>query len=123
MDNSRLHSLRVTRMALSRWLALTFIGALMIANVSAQTKKSFTMNELIVISLESSPQVLAAREQVKAIKRQLSTARAIPNPDFEVGTGQQRSATGPLTMGSVSSWAVTQPLNMPYTRLSQGECC
>ncbi|HAT39419.1 MAG TPA: hypothetical protein DCW35_05395 [Polynucleobacter sp.] len=110
-------------MALSRWLALTFIGALMIANVSAQTKKSFTMNELIVISLESSPQVLAAREQVKAIKRQLSTARAIPNPDFEVGTGQQRSATGPLTMGSVSSWAVTQPLNMPYTRLSQGECC
>ncbi|WP_281776336.1 TolC family protein [Polynucleobacter sp. KF022] len=99
-----------------RWLAIAFVSTMMVANVSAQSKKSFTMNDLISISLESSPQVLAARDQSRAIKGQLSTARAIPNPEFEISTGQQRSATGPLTVGSVSSWAVTQPLDMPYTR-------
>lgn len=82
----------------------------------AQSPKAFPLNELIGIALESSPQVLAARDQSKAIRGQLSSARAIPNPEFEVSTGQQRSATGPLTVGNVSSWAVIQPLDMPYTR-------
>jgi cobalt-zinc-cadmium efflux system outer membrane protein len=69
-----------------------------------------------MLALESSPQVLAARDQSKAVRGQLSSARAIPNPDFELNTGQQRSVTGPLTTGNVSSWSVTQPLDMPYTR-------
>ena len=116
LDNLRLDSLQVGRMTRYRWLAIAFVSTMMVANVSAQSKKSFTINDLISISLESSPQVLAARDQSKAIKGQLSTARAIPNPEFEISTGQQRSATGPLTVGSVSSWAVTQPLDMPYTR-------
>ena len=84
--------------------------------VSAQAQKPLTLNELIGIALESSPQVLAARDQSKAVKGQLSSARAIPNPEFELNTGQQRSVSGPLTTGNVSSWSVTQPLDMPYTR-------
>jgi cobalt-zinc-cadmium efflux system outer membrane protein len=116
LDNLHLDTLQVGRMMQCRWLVLIFASAFMVANVSAQSKTSFTINDLISISLESSPQVLAARDQAKAIKGQLSTARAIPNPEFEVATGQQRSATGPLTVGNVSSWAVTQPLDMPYTR-------
>ena len=116
LDNLRLDTLQVGRMTRYRWLVIVFASTLMAANVSAQSKTSFTINDLISISLESSPQVLAARDQAKAIKGQLSTARAIPNPEFEVSTGQQRSATGPLTVGNVSSWAVTQPLDMPYTR-------
>jgi len=115
-DNSYLYSSRAGRMSLYRWLIFVIACTLMVANVSAQSKKSYTINDLISIALESSPQVLAARDQSKAIKGQLSTAKAIPNPEFEVSTGQQRSATGPLTVGNVSSWAVTQPLDMPYTR-------
>ena len=116
LDNSSLDTLQVGRMLLCRLLAITFASTLMVANVSAQPQKTFTINDLIAISLESSPQVLAARDQSKAIKGQLSSARAIPNPEFEVSTGQQRSVTGPLTVGNVSSWSVTQPLDMPYTR-------
>lgn len=97
-------------------VAVAFAVITMTAHANAQTQKSFTVNDLIALSLESNPQVLAARDQAKAIKGQLSTARAIPNPEFEISTGQQRSATGPLTVGNVSSWAVTQPLDMPYTR-------
>jgi cobalt-zinc-cadmium efflux system outer membrane protein len=116
LDNLLLDTSQVGRMSPYRLLAIVLIGAFMVFDASAQPKTSFTINELITISLESSPQVLAARDQAKAIKGQLSTARAIPNPEFEVSTGQQRSVTGPLTVGNVSSWAVTQPLDMPYTR-------
>ena len=103
-------------MKLHRLLAVIAIGSILTTNVFAQSQKSYTINDLITIALESSPQVLAARDQSKAIKGQLSAARAIPNPEFEIGTGQQRSVSGPLTVGNVSSWAVTQPLDMPYTR-------
>ena len=103
-------------MSAMRFAPILLICFLSIGGVSAQVQKPLTINELIGIALESSPQVLAARDQSKAIKGQLSSARAIPNPEFEMNTGQQRSATGPLTTGNVSSWSVTQPLDMPYTR-------
>jgi cobalt-zinc-cadmium efflux system outer membrane protein len=115
-DNLNLVPFKVEQMSWYRWFIYTFASCIFVGNVFAQSPKSFTINDLIVIALESSPQVLAARDQSKAIKGQLSTARAIPNPEFEVGTGQQRSSTGPLTVGNVSSWSVTQPLDMPYTR-------
>ncbi|MFZ4055153.1 MAG: TolC family protein [Polynucleobacter sp.] len=99
-----------------RWVFFIFATTALGTHTFAQTEKQYSINELIVIALESSPQVLAARDQSKAIKGQLSTARAIPNPEFEVGTGQQRSVSGSLTVGNVSSWSVTQPLDMPYNR-------
>lgn len=95
-------------------VAVAFIS--FAGGVSAQAQKSFSINELINMALESNPQVLAARDQSRGIKGQLLSARAIPNPEFELNSGQQRSATGPLTTGNVSSWSVTQPLDMPYTR-------
>ena len=115
-DHLNLIILKMGRRGLYRWLIIFCSSSILIGNVFAQVPKSYTINELITIALGSSPQVLAARDQSKAIKGQLSTARAIPNPEFEIGTGQQRSATGPLTVGNVSSWSVTQPLDMPYTR-------
>lgn len=99
-----------------RSLAAGLLSLVLAANAFAQAPKPLTINELIAMALESNPQVLASRDQAKAVKGQLSTARAIPNPEFEVNTGQQKSATGPLTTGNVSSWSVLQPLDMPYTR-------
>ena len=115
-DHLNLTILKSGRRRLYRWLVIFCASCILVGNAFAQSAKPYTINDLISIALESSPQVLAARDQSKAIKGQLSTARAIPNPEFEVGTGQQRSATGPLTVGNVSSWSVTQPLDMPYTR-------
>ena len=116
-DNFYFRFHKVLCMKFFSWLGFAFVSFVLLANtVSAQNQKQYTINELILLALESSPQVLAARDQSKAVRGQLSTARAIPNPEFEVATGQQRSATGPLTVGSVSSWSVTQPLDMPYNR-------
>ncbi len=108
--------LRIFTMSRSKPLLFVATCLWFAGSVFAQGQKPLTVNELISIAINSSPQVLAARDQSQAIKGQLSTARAIPNPDFEVNTGQQRSASGPLTTGNVSSWSVTQPLDMPYTR-------
>lgn len=115
-DNPPLTPNHSISMGFIRNFAAVLLGLALSVNVFAQAPKQLTINELITMALESNPQVLAARDQSKAVKGQLSTARAIPNPEFEVNTGQQKSATGPLTTGNVSSWSVTQPLDMPYTR-------
>jgi cobalt-zinc-cadmium efflux system outer membrane protein len=107
---------KIASMKSLKFLPMLAACILLSGGVIAQGQKPLTINELIGLALESSPQVLAARDQSRAIKGQLSTARAIPNPEFELNTGQQKSASGPLTTGNVSSWSVTQPLDMPYTR-------
>jgi cobalt-zinc-cadmium efflux system outer membrane protein len=103
-------------MTFFKFVPMLAICILFAGGVNAQGQRPLTVNELITIALDASPQVLAARDQSKAVRGQLSTARAIPNPEFEINTGQQKSASGPLTAGNVSSWSVTQPLDMPYTR-------
>lgn len=109
--------LKVTMLNLLRLLMAVCIASLLVSNALGQINRPYTVNDLILIALESSPQVLAARDQSKAVKGQLSIAKAIPNPEFEAATGQQKSISGPLTVGNVSSWSVTQPLDMPYTRI------
>ncbi|WP_162784610.1 hypothetical protein [Polynucleobacter necessarius] len=71
----------------SVWFLLAFIGSfgpsMAHGQAASQDKKSYSINDLIQVALESSPQVLAARDQAKAIRGQLSTARAIPNPGLK----------------------------------------
>ncbi|MEY4698596.1 MAG: hypothetical protein RLZZ619_259 [Pseudomonadota bacterium] len=82
-----------------------------------QTTKKHSLDDLIAIAINSNPEILAARDQAKAVGGQLSAARAIPNPEFEGVRGQQKSRADNSRIGSTSSWSVTQPLDMPYTRI------
>jgi len=98
---------------------IALIWACVSSSVWAQTQSTktvFTLDQLIQLALESNPQVMAARDQTRAVSGQLRSARAIPNPEFEVNTGQQRGTSGGLNTGNLSQWVVTQPLDMPYTR-------
>jgi cobalt-zinc-cadmium efflux system outer membrane protein len=106
----------LNKQCLVKSLSIVWILGLISSPVFSQNQKPLTSNELITMALESSPQVLAARDQYQAVKGQLSAAKAIPNPEFEVNTGQQRSVTGSLPVGNVSSWTINQPIDMPYTR-------
>ncbi len=83
----------------------------------AQANKAHTLDDLINIAINSNSEILAARDQAKAVSGQLSAARAIPNPEFEGVRGQQKLRTDNSRIGSTSSWSVTQPLDMPYTRI------
>jgi cobalt-zinc-cadmium efflux system outer membrane protein len=83
----------------------------------SEASKKHSLDDLISIAINSNPEILAARDQVKAVSGQLSAARAIPNPEFEGVRGQQRLRTDNNRVGPTSSWSVTQPLDMPYTRI------
>lgn len=99
---------------------LTTIGlclALTLTPSTSKASKKHTLDDLISIAINSNPEILAARDQVKAVSGQLSAARAIPNPEFEGVRGQQRLRSQSGTPGPTSSWSVTQPLDMPYTRI------
>ncbi|MEY3951019.1 MAG: hypothetical protein RJB21_778, partial [Pseudomonadota bacterium] len=103
-----------------RLLALT-VSAIIFSAISlpseGQTTKRHSLDDLIAIAINSNPEILAARDQAKAVGGQLSAARAIPNPEFEGIRGQQKSRADNSRIGSTSSWSVTQPLDMPYTRI------
>lgn len=99
-------------------LSISAIGFFAISLPSeGQTTKKHSLDDLIAIAINSNPEILAARDQAKAVGGQLSVARAIPNPEFEGVRGQQKSRTDNSRIGSTSSWSVTQPLDMPYTRI------
>ena len=91
--------------------------ALAVTPSTSKASKKHTLDDLISIAVNSNPEILAARDQVKAVSGQLSAARAIPNPEFEGVRGQQRLRSQSGTPGPTSSWSVTQPLDMPYTRI------
>lgn len=126
----RIRFFRIGRLAAC--MPLAAVAALAVPTAVAQSKPNlpppsqkttqaapgtiYTLEQLIRLALESNPRVLAARDQAAASSGQLRAAKAVPNPQFEYNTGQQRTTTGPLTTGNVSSWSVTQPLDMPYTR-------
>jgi cobalt-zinc-cadmium efflux system outer membrane protein len=99
-------------------LSISAIGFFAISLPSeGQTTKKHSLDDLIAIAINSNPEILAARDQAKAVGGQLSAARAIPNPEFEGVRGQQKSRADNSRIGSTSSWSVTQPLDMPYTRI------
>ena len=99
-------------------LLISAIGFFAISLPSeGQTTKKHSLDDLIAIAINSNPEILAARDQAKAVGEQLSAARAIPNPEFEGVRGQQKSRADNSRIGSTSSWSVTQPLDMPYTRI------
>ena len=99
-------------------LASALLSLLFVAqSCYAQANKAHTLDDLINIAINSNSEILAARDQAKAVSGQLSAARAIPNPEFEGVRGQQKLRTDNSRIGSTSSWSVTQPLDMPYTRI------
>jgi cobalt-zinc-cadmium efflux system outer membrane protein len=98
-------------------LGLFLALAISLSPSMSHASKKHTLDDLISIAINSNPEILAARDQVKAVSGQLSAARAIPNPEFEGVRGQQRLRSQSGTPGPTSSWSVTQPLDMPYTRI------
>jgi cobalt-zinc-cadmium efflux system outer membrane protein len=98
-------------------LGLILALAISLSPSISHASKKHTLDDLIGIAVNSNPEILAARDQVKAVSGQLSAARAIPNPEFEGVRGQQRLRSQSGTPGPTSSWSVTQPLDMPYTRI------
>jgi outer membrane protein, heavy metal efflux system len=111
-----LHQAR-THLSIGLLTTISLCLALTLSPSISKASKKHSLDDLISIAINSNPEILAARDQVKAVSGQLSAARAIPNPEFEGVRGQQRLRTNNNGLGPTSSWSVTQPLDMPYTRI------
>jgi outer membrane protein, heavy metal efflux system len=111
-----LHQAR-THLSIGLLVTISLSLALTLSPSVSKASKKHSLDDLISIAINSNPEILAARDQVKAVSGQLSAARAIPNPEFEGVRGQQRLRTNNNGLGPTSSWSVTQPLDMPYTRI------
>jgi cobalt-zinc-cadmium efflux system outer membrane protein len=90
--------------AMASLLSLGLFLSLTLFSSMSHASKKHTLDDLISIAVNSNPEILAARDQVKAVSGQLSAARAIPNPEFEGVRGQQRLRSQSGTPGPTSSW-------------------
>lgn len=102
---------------LKRFIQISLVIVVPTLAVANPPSKVYSLPMLIDMSLQSNPLVSASNNAAQAVAGQARTARAIPNPEVEVmqGKSEPRPAGNPTS--NISSWAVTQPLDMPYTRI------
>ena len=87
------------------------------ASVSwANGPMTFSLSELEKLTLDSSYAIKATQEAVNTAIASVTTARAFPNPEIETSRGQQVHRLNRNEIGPTQSWAITQPLDMPWQR-------
>ena len=89
------------------------LAALLPANGSAQ--QSYSLDDLIVIGLETSPRILAQTMQAEADRAAWQASRRLYNPSFEYEFGSGESYDG-LTNRNLSGITVSQLLENPVKR-------
>lgn len=78
--------------------------------------ESFDLPTLERVALERSRVALASRDRLAAARSGLATAAAWPNPEVEYLSGSQRPRSPAGTSGDARSYALTQPLDVPWLR-------
>jgi cobalt-zinc-cadmium efflux system outer membrane protein len=104
----------------TKWILGVGLFLLAFSHSFAQQKpagKIYTLPMLVDLSLQTNPSVFASNNSAQAAAGQARSARAIPNPDIEAMQGKNESRPTGTQMGNVSSWTITQPLDMPYNRV------
>lgn len=76
----------------------------------------YDLVQLEKLAQESSRALQAARDRVDAARSAIDTAAAWPNPEVEYLTGMQRARAPGGLPGDVRSYALTQPVDLPWQR-------
>ena len=91
-------------------LALAAFGA-------AHAAEPLTLERALALADEYNPRLRAAAAQTEGARAGIRTARAYPNPDFDVGAGRQGNrGNSNAPTGSVSAFGLNQPLDLPGVR-------
>jgi cobalt-zinc-cadmium efflux system outer membrane protein len=77
--------------------------------------------ELLTQAKERNPELTAARAQIEGAQGDLTTARAYPNPEIQVGAGESVSRGAGGTRGLLSGADVLQPIEFPFVRRPRRE--
>ena len=84
--------------------------------VLAFAEPAYDLSRLEALALESSREILAARDQVTVARYAVTSAAAFPNPELEYLSGTTRARTAGGNPGDARSVTLTQPLDMPWRR-------
>ena len=77
---------------------------------------AFSLPQLEEMALLSNRHLAASRDQLEVARAAIESAAALPNPEVEWLSGQQRPRGVGSTSGASSSVSVTQPLDLPWKR-------
>jgi cobalt-zinc-cadmium efflux system outer membrane protein len=77
---------------------------------------SYGLEQLLALAAVDSPLLAVARADELAAQAGITTARAWPNPEFELGTGHAGARAAGNPSGSASLLSVAQPLENPWLR-------
>lgn len=91
-------------------LAITWLPAL------ASASDAYTIDRLLALAREHNASLAASRAATEAARAGVVSAAAFPNPDIEVGRGNQRARVPGATAGDTRAIWLTQRLDYPQQR-------
>jgi outer membrane protein, heavy metal efflux system len=88
---------------------------LVVSVSSAAQSGVIELREFLDIVARNNPDLIAANQQRSLAQAGVTTSRAYPNPDIELGAGPWRSRIGP-TSGTLGTIGISQTLELPSVR-------
>lgn len=81
----------------------------------AEEKTKYTIDDLMTLAVEKNPSLTVFKANLEASKGEVISARAYPNPEFEVQAGVGRPIDASESKGQYT-FAIAQPLEWPNKR-------
>src|SRR5512141_490722 len=82
----------------------------------AQPAQPLSLEEALQLATHHSPALAIAEAQAQGAQAAVATAGALPNPEFEAGSGVTRSRQEGGRNGRNEMVAIAQPIEMPFLR-------
>ncbi len=95
---------------------IAILAAIGLCMNAAGAAPGYTLDQLKALALEANPSLGAARAEIDVTRAETVTARAYPNPEFEVMGGDRNSRGAMLAPGSLGSIALSQRFDYPSQR-------
>lgn len=99
-------------------MLILMVSGIRFSSAEEITGKSYTLSEILAIAQEKNPSVAVFQSNIEAAMGELRSAKAYPNPDFEIGLGKGKALEQP---GSAyereKSFGLGQSLEWPGKRI------
>lgn len=101
------------------WLSFVVVALSLWNGAVSGRAATLTLDQALALAEENHPQLRAGAAQVEAAQAGITTARAYPNPEAGVLAGGQTYRVPGNVSGFVSSFSLTQPLELGAVRPSR----
>lgn len=105
------------KLGIERLLSSALVPTLLLTSLAgpAKAEEGLSLQGALSLAYQNNPQMIVAREEVKASKGRWIQGEALPNPTVEVEVGGLKKSEG-SRKGSMDSFSIKQPLDVLGTR-------